>query len=126
MSNKTRRSSNIELLRIVLMSMIVLWHFIVHGIGLAHPEAYESSEQNLAIPAIVGTLLCYHVNCFIFISGYFGIKLSREKFLSLIIQLCFYSIFTYFLSEFLYFGTGFIHHIHLNFWKRQFPFAGSK
>lgn len=111
------------MLRLILMSMIVLWHLIVHGIGLAHPEVYMSQGQDIAIPAIIGTLLCYHVNCFIFISGYFQIKLTRKKFLSMIIQLCFYSLFTYLLSQFLYYGADFIHHIHRNFWKWQFPFA---
>lgn len=79
----TQRNSNIELLRVLLMIAICLWHTFVHGLSYKNmwagtlPSIGEMSLMCMTVPA---------VNCFMLISGYFGMKLSLRKFLSFSIQ----------------------------------------
>ena len=122
MSNITNRSSNIELLRIVLMTMIVLWHFIVHGVGMAHDEVYTDNLYNWS-HLLIAPFLCFHVNCFIFISGYFGITLKKEKVLSLLLMLGFYGVVTMLADPIINKGAGFLDFLHWNFWQSLFPFS---
>lgn len=86
-----RRNSSIELLRIILMMMIVVWHLTVHGYqiiasGRADPQIQISSYY------IFNALTCYAVNCFMFISGFYGIKFKMNTFLGFIAQVYFYSL----------------------------------
>lgn len=81
-----QRDSNLELLRIVAMSMIVIYHIFVHGIS----PVYVGSHSILTVwyvPFIFG------VNLFILISGYYGIRLSWKSFLSLMWIIVFYKLF---------------------------------
>lgn len=91
--NKTR-CSNIELLRICLMSMIVLWHIIIHGIINSNFQLSLLEKMKLGGGL---SLICYHVNTFILISGYYGIKLSKHNFLSYCFQIFFYVFIAYIL-----------------------------
>lgn len=86
MDTKVNRNSSIELLRIVLMILIVFWHFIVHGRYAVIDNGWNLSCSD----AIIASLIAFHVNCFIFISGYYGIKLTLKKFLYLFILVIFY------------------------------------
>lgn len=86
MSAIKQRDSNLELLRIVAMSMIVIYHIFVHGIS----PVYVGSHSILTVwyvPFIFG------VNLFILISGYYGIRLSWKSFLSLMWIIVFYKLF---------------------------------
>lgn len=72
------RSSNIELLRIVSMFMIILFHFSVHG---AWPESGPlASDVAVEMLSFGGKL---GVNCFVLITGYFMVQ-SRLKLASLL------------------------------------------
>lgn len=75
----------IELLRLALMFMIVLEHIIGHGLGLLD---YINNQTNS--PTIYQWLLytpcVMAVNCFVFISGYFGMIYSNQKVYKLVIQ----------------------------------------
>lgn len=107
------RSSNVEILRIVLMTMIVLWHFIVHGMGLSSGD--DILLSNLSMEHLyVLSILSYHVNCFVFISGYFGIQLKRKKVLSFVEMTFFYSILSFLLLLILKNGFYFYRYIHWN------------
>ncbi|MCQ2229164.1 MAG: acyltransferase [Bacteroidales bacterium] len=87
------RESNIELLRIVLMTFIVLWHFLVHGMNIIPFQNGESFVNEVNLPYIIlCSLICFHVNCFVFISGYFGIGFKTNKVISLYLQILFFSI----------------------------------
>lgn len=82
------RNSNIEMLRFLMMFGICMWHILMHGFGLRHMatnEMHPSYEQILALCFLVPA-----TNCFMFISGYFGLKLKREKLISLFVQATFY------------------------------------
>lgn len=63
------RESNLELLRIVSMIMIILYHFIYHS-GI---YTYSWGILHIASHIIVA-LIIIHVNEFILITGYFGYK----------------------------------------------------
>lgn len=60
------RNSNFELLRIVSMFMIVIWHFIIHS-GIY----YNTSGYSHILIQFVCALLMIHVNSFVLLSGYF-------------------------------------------------------
>lgn len=84
------RNSNVEFLRFVLMLMIFVWHVLVHGFNLKNMsnthvefETWHLLLMSFLIPA---------VNCFVFISGYYGIKLTSRKFCALFGQAAFYYV----------------------------------
>ena len=83
-----QRQSNIESLRIVLMFFIVLHHFIVHA---AEPDLLYSTtiDPSIAVGAILNGFLYMAVNCFILISGYFGIKFKLKGVVNLYLILFF-------------------------------------
>ena len=87
--NTIPRNSNMELLRIVCMFMIVLRHFIIHPLN----------GGTLLGTSIIGggiDALCYiAVNCFILISGWFGITFKWRRLLNLFIMCSFYGVVSY-------------------------------
>jgi len=86
MSAIKQRDSNLELLRIVAMSMIVIYHIFVHGIS----PVYVGSHSILTVWYV---RFIFGVNLFILISGYYGIRLSWKSFLSLMWIIVFYKLF---------------------------------
>lgn len=96
MNIDSRRNSNVELLRVVLMTMIVIWHYIMHGLNMKDPSLYVNEWDNSLI--FTSTFLSFHVDCFIFISGYFGLTLKKKKVIRLLLMLLTYSLFTQFVG----------------------------
>lgn len=86
-SSSTTRQSNIELLRLVCMLFITFHHFICHGIAYG-----VHSGETLYLRAFWGLngLVYIGVNCFILISGYFGINFKWRKLLDLYLTCVFY------------------------------------
>ena len=83
-----QREQSIELLRIVLMTLIVFGHFIGFGYhGKTNPDG------TLNLSAYLPPLYLYHVDAFVFISGYFGINLKWRKVALLIVKMVIYSLF---------------------------------
>lgn len=83
------RQSNIELLRIVCMLFITFHHFISHGMAWGtHSGEVLYSQIFWGLNGFV----YIGVNCFVLISGYFGIKFSIRKLLSLYLT-CFFFYF---------------------------------
>ena len=70
MKNK-ERNSNYELMRIVSMFMIVLYHFLVHG----HVLNNTTGVLNILVNALT-ILTVVHVNSFILVTGYFQCRSS--------------------------------------------------
>lgn len=81
------RNQSIELLRIILMTLIVFGHILGHGIGW---DRYES-DGSPSLVYLLQPLYLYHVDAFIFISGYYGIKFSWGKIWLLARKWIFYS-----------------------------------
>lgn len=83
-----QREQSVELLRIVLMTLIVFGHFI--GFGY---HSKTNSDGTLNLSAYLSPLYLYHVDAFVFISGYFGINLKWKKVALLIVKMMIYSLF---------------------------------
>lgn len=82
-----QRNSNIELLRFILMVTICILHMFIHGLGInniGHAESINYSHLMICV------ILIPQVNCFMLISGFYGIKFSINKMLNFIIQASFY------------------------------------
>lgn len=72
----TERYSNIELLRVIAMSMIVIGHFLTHSIGR------NALPYNIYL--LLSPFCACGVNLFFLISGYFQINLSSRSLFQLI------------------------------------------
>lgn len=85
------RESNFELLRVICMIMIVTLHTLGHGGGL---DNIQVSSTNFFIAHLLKSLSIVAVNCYVLISGFFGInsEFKIKKLLDLYIQVFFYSI----------------------------------
>lgn len=79
-----KRNSNIELLRIICIWMIVLYHLAMHSFG----------EQAVHIPLwdIVTNIFHIGVICFLLISGWYGIKVTPSGLIKLTGTCLFYSL----------------------------------
>lgn len=87
-----KRSSNIELLRIVAMMMIVLLHanyYSLGGITLADVKVFD---LGVFLKAVAEQLCIIGVNVFVLISGWFGIRPSVKGALSLMFQVWFFNL----------------------------------
>ena len=87
---KTERFSNFELMRMISMFFIVLYHFLISTGGkLIH---HTTGLTNIFF-VFLSLIIIVHVNSFIIVSGYFQCdkKVSIKKFLSLVGMVWFYS-----------------------------------
>lgn len=86
------RNSSFELLRILCMIMIVILHTLGHGGALNN---LDINSGNFFIANLLESLSIVAVNCYILISGFFGInsEFKLKKVVTLYIQVMFYSIF---------------------------------
>lgn len=96
-STDSGRNSVFELMRLLLMVMIIIHHCIVHGLGLrfmgeAPEDMLLSDSSQIFTATLINSFCICAVNVFILISGYFGIKTSKKKFVFLILTLLFYAI----------------------------------
>lgn len=83
------RKSNFELMRIIAMLMIVLWHVIIYGniLGIYYNSFMSSLFSFLKF------FLVIYVNLFMLLTGYFQIstKFKFSKIIKIISQLIFYN-----------------------------------
>lgn len=93
------RESNFELFRIILMVMIIAIHYFLHGGAL---KALTPNDENYYIVNIIYSAIRVAVNCFVIVSGYFGIRFKGKKLIKFILQALFYSILIF--SIFVYSG----------------------
>lgn len=78
------RNSNIEALRFILMVLIFLWHLLIHGcefIFIGHIDY----KYNIYLSIVTAVITAPCVNCFMFISGWFGMKFRMSKLLKLLL-----------------------------------------
>ena len=88
-----KRNSNFELMRIISMFLIVLWHVIIHG----HTLDNSYNGHITILLKLIEFIIIIHVNSFVILSGYYQSKskFRFSKLLSLIIQVIFYSSIIY-------------------------------
>lgn len=90
------RNSSFELLRLILMFCILLHHVILVGLGLQ--EMAYTNEIPIIRPGetrlfyLVNSLCIPAVNVFVLISGFFEMRPSIEKAVSLLISMSFYTL----------------------------------
>lgn len=85
---KNERLLNIELLRIFSMLLIFLWH-----IG-GHYMPYVPAEANVSSVFVnySGLFITFHVDVFILITGYFGIRKRAKAFIKTLVLCVFYAL----------------------------------
>lgn len=81
--SENKRVIGIDLLRCLSMFLIVCTHSYCHG-------EYAGSSRWLTL--VFSSLLVWHVDAFLSISGWFGIKTRLDKIVSLLGQMLFYSL----------------------------------
>lgn len=88
---KVVRESNFELMRIISMIFIILWHVIMHG----HVIENCSNSGLRIFLQFLQFVLIVHVNSFVLLTGYFQSKskFKLKKIVELLIQVIFYSFF---------------------------------
>jgi len=94
-----KRQSNIELLRIVSMLLVLLIHYT--NVYPFTPETVSSAPLPTFLHIELKSLSSVCVNCFILISGYFGIRWRAKSIVSLIFQILFWLFVGSLLASFL-------------------------
>lgn len=110
--NRNSRQSNVESLRILAMSMILIHHFIVHGL-----MADNLTDRTYAV---INCLVYSGVDIFFFISGYFLIKFSVYRTIKFLLTVSFFVAVN---GIILYFGGHSADALHC-FIKALFPANG--
>ena len=97
--NKISRNSSIEILRCILMIQIIFYHLLVHGTNGTFHQFFDN--QPLPTTLIESFFLIFNmfpVDCFMIISGYYGLniikgeKINIGKVLRIYIPIFFYSV----------------------------------
>lgn len=68
-----------EVLRLVLMLAIFAWHILVHGYGFKDVAQSGMALTGNGAGIILASLFAPATYCFMFISGYYGMKFSVKK-----------------------------------------------
>lgn len=91
-SSINKRSSNIELLRILSMFLVLVLHSLFVVIGTPTQIQCINDPGNAFVRLFIQSLSIVAVNIFVLISGWFGIKPTLRKLLSLLFQVFFFAI----------------------------------
>ncbi len=89
-----RRLSNIELLRITAMVMVMLYHVFPGTIGFSYERIHDYPVDSV-IGFGIESLSVVCVDVFVFISGWFGIRVNTRKLLELCFQTLFFAVLVY-------------------------------
>lgn len=92
------RNSNLELLRIVCMLFIICHHWIVFILDNCgyHVPLGDTKQDYTSV--FLNSFFIIGVNCYVLISGYFGIKLSWKPIKKIVGACLFYGALCYFIS----------------------------
>ena len=93
----SQRNSNVELLRILCMFFVVLLHFNNHGINADIIGFHGNLTLQNGIGHFIESFAIVAVNCYILISGYFGIKFGIKGLLRLYFSCFFMGLIGYIL-----------------------------
>ncbi len=102
MNTYIKRNINIELLRIISMLLIVIYHYQAREFGL-----YVIGNDQLGDPQLLPELILHSfgklgVPIFVFISGYYGIKFKDKRLWELIIMTFFYALLSVLVYDIIY------------------------
>lgn len=91
-SAKTRRDSNMELLRIIAMFMVMILHADFLANNMPTVEEYASNPLSSLTRVLFESLSAVAVNVFVLISGWFGMKFRWKSVLNILFQCLFYGV----------------------------------
>lgn len=97
-----KRNSNVELIRILSMLIIVIYHYEAREFGLYVVGNDRIGEDSLLPSLIMHSIGKLGVPIFVFISGYYGIKFKTERFWELIATTAFYTVLSVAILFFVY------------------------
>lgn len=92
-----KRNSSLELLRIISMLLIIIFHFCGRAYDLFSPELLTNNNTELS-KLLFHSLGQTGVPIFMFISGFYGIKFKYNRLINMFIQCVLYTIVLYSLS----------------------------
>ncbi len=101
---KQKRNSSIELLRIVSMILIVLYHYHARKYDLYVIDAPRPEDPNFLYELLTHSLGKLGVPIFVFISGWYGIKFRKNRIAHMIVECMFYAVLSTSLYALLYHG----------------------
>lgn len=84
------RQSNFELLRIIAMLLVLVVHADFFSIGMPDTQDIQAHPLSSAMRFVTQSLALVCVNLFIFISGYFRIRLKRRSILNFLFMVLFW------------------------------------
>lgn len=84
------RNSNIEIVRFLSMAMIIIGHLI--GFGVIYHYHFENFDSTGFALVCLKVITGYGVNLFVFISGYYRIRLSLKSVTKLYFYMVFYQL----------------------------------
>lgn len=91
-----KREPNIEILKVISMFMIVVWHFYVHGLSIDNIDYQESFTYifNFTISQLLIVICSICVNMFVLVTGFFliGKGFNTIRFVKVWFLTVFYSI----------------------------------
>lgn len=92
----SKKNLNIEILKVLSMFMVVVWHFYVHGLKIDHTEIQPGSVStlNFGISQLIIVICSVCVNLFVLVTGFFLINKSFKtiRFVRIWFQTVFYSV----------------------------------
>ncbi len=88
---KKQRNSSVELLRILSMLLIVLYHFNARQHDLYVVTEFRPEEPNFIFELLTHSLGKIGVPVFVFISGWYGIRFKKDRFIDIGLQCLFYA-----------------------------------
>lgn len=89
---KNKRNSSVELLRILSMIAIVVYHFLSRNYGLYVISNELARQDDVFLKLVVQQIGGLGVPCFMFISGYYGMKFRKDRFIDMITQCFIYAL----------------------------------
>lgn len=119
-TNVSKRESNLELFRIIVMFLIVAHHYVVNS-GLTSLIYKDLTAKRSLFLLLFGAWGKTGINCFLLITGYFMCQsqISLKKFLKLLFTLEFYKLTIYLI----FLAMGRIEFSVLGFAKNMLPFT---
>ena len=90
-----KRQSNIEFLRIIAITMVLMLHFNVHGLHQDVLSGVGTFTWSSLDGHLIESICICAVNVFVLISGYFTIKLSLRSIINLYIRCFIIGLVTY-------------------------------
>lgn len=92
---KDKRNTSVEILRLILMFLVLVTHADFRSLGMPTAEDMEIKPLSTWACLFVESMSIVAVNSFIFISGWYGVKVTWRKLFQLFFQVYFAIFFVH-------------------------------